>query len=114
MPKSSKKHYFSKRFAQLGQQFRETYGKEVTKTELTNEYCRLETISKSMRENYEKMGKKAENFLDPENGPIDLKTSKYNRMFLVGRDRLGQLAKVFNDSGNSIGENSTLGSAYLM
>ena len=112
MPKS-KKHYFSKRFQQLGQKFGEKTG-ERSKTELSQEYVRLESVSKAMRENYERLHKKTVKFMDDENGLVDLDATAYSRMVLINRDKLGKVAKVMLDSGEALGEDTSLGSAYLM
>eukprot|EP01135_Chromosphaera_perkinsii_P003784 Nk52_evm30s255 gene=Nk52_evmTU30s255 len=112
MPKS-KRHYFSKRFAQLGQRFAESTG-ERSKTELSEEYVRLEHVSKSMKDNYEKLHKRTEKFMEDENGCVDLEKTTYSRMVLINRDKLGKVANTMISSGEALGENTSLGSAYLM
>ena len=106
--KNNSSHWATKRTAQLGQAIGETLGVSKSTTATSDEFQRLDRLSKQLRQDYANVVARVERYVElPSHSPLDV------RALLADKSPLTKLGTALQNTGHTLGDDSTLGGAYV-
>ncbi|KJE98142.1 hypothetical protein CAOG_08154 [Capsaspora owczarzaki ATCC 30864] len=111
----SKRHFLNKRFLQLSQQATESMGARDRSEMGDLDFARLEEIVRKMQTDYASVVENTNKLLRPKSlRQSVLKFAEVIDRHEIDKTRLGKLGQSMVQSGQDIGEESTLGAAFVL